>query len=90
MKNTIKNFLRNFLTTIMSPNWIWNLYKPIAELNADIYLKKKQKEKAENDIKFFEALYIPPCSLNYWDAMKQSYTRFSTRCFIKNITLFWT
>ncbi|WP_339753847.1 hypothetical protein [Algoriphagus aquimarinus] len=54
MKNTIKNFLRNFLTTIMSPNWIWNLYKPIAELNADIYLKKKQKEKAENDIKFFE------------------------------------
>ena len=54
MKNSIKNLLRTFLIAITDPNWFWALYKPIAELNAEIYLKKKDEEKARIQKQFFE------------------------------------
>ncbi|TXE08802.1 class I SAM-dependent methyltransferase [Algoriphagus aquimarinus] len=54
MKNIIKNLLRNFLIAITGPNWAWTLYKPIAELNAEVYMKKKEEEKAKTQKQFFE------------------------------------
>ncbi len=55
MKKQAKKIFSNTLLKLTGPSWVWSLYKPIAELNADIYVKKKQDEKASTELQFFEA-----------------------------------
>ena len=54
MKKYIKNKFLDFLGKLTSSKKSWSFYKPFAEVNADIYVKKKQEEKAKSRAQFFE------------------------------------
>jgi 23S rRNA U2552 (ribose-2'-O)-methylase RlmE/FtsJ len=54
MKIQIKNILYKTLLKITSPTWFWSIYKPFAEVNADIYVKKVQAENDRSGLQFFE------------------------------------
>jgi predicted O-methyltransferase YrrM len=54
MKKQARKIISNFLLKLTSPEWVWSLYKPFAEVNAEIYLKKSQANKADVELQFFE------------------------------------
>jgi 23S rRNA U2552 (ribose-2'-O)-methylase RlmE/FtsJ len=55
MKKQAKKIISNTLLKLTAPRWVWSLYKPFAEVNAEIYLKKAQAEKASAELQFFDS-----------------------------------
>lgn len=54
MKKKLKNILFIFLKKVSSSSLFWALYKPIAEVNAEIYLSKKREEFDQRQGEIYE------------------------------------
>ncbi|WP_111612947.1 class I SAM-dependent methyltransferase [Algoriphagus yeomjeoni] len=54
MKRQLKRLVSTVLMKFTSSKWVWSFYKPLAEVNADIYISKKNEENAQAQRLFFE------------------------------------
>ncbi|MEB2779810.1 hypothetical protein U3A58_05340 [Algoriphagus sp. C2-6-M1] len=54
MKKYLKQKLSSILLKLVDSSFSWSFYKPFAEMNAEIYVKKKQEENSRAQIQFFE------------------------------------
>ncbi|MDX5337620.1 MAG: hypothetical protein LPK25_01245 [Cyclobacteriaceae bacterium] len=54
MKNLIREKISKAFTVLFGNKWIWKIYAPIAEINAELYLQRKTAQKLADREKFFE------------------------------------